>query len=359
MVQEEQENSFILYNIYNSIFNMYFELAHAPDTGDYIPYPATFTSIPSNTYLITMEDSLVCRDSLAFTITEPDSIYSITNLTVCNSTVWNWVYHATSGTYSSILTAANGCDSNAILNLVVNYSDTSFTSLTSCDPVVWNGSSYSSSGTYYYNNLINLNSCDSVAALNFTIYTGDSTNTSVTACDSYTWIDGNTYTSGVYINSFTNLNGCDSIVTLDLSINYFCLGCTDSLANNYNPFSIADNGTCLYSSFVFGCTDTSALNYDLLATIDDSSCCYNSGQLWSQIGQDIDGEFSNDQSGSSVSISSDGSIVAIGSPNNGGPGSNAGHVRVFERDQICSLPQNITVTSPEDGIFCFNKCCWR
>ena len=47
-----------------------------------------------------------------------------------------------------------------------------------------------------------------------------------------------------------------------------------------------------------GCTDPTALNYDPLATVDDGSCCYSSfGSVWNQIGQDIDGEAGNDQSG--------------------------------------------------------------
>ena len=29
-------------------------------------------------------------------------------------------------------------------------------------------------------------------------------------------------------------------------------GCTDPLANNYNPYATIDNSTCLYSPFVFG-----------------------------------------------------------------------------------------------------------
>jgi Flp pilus assembly pilin Flp len=49
-----------------------------------------------------------------------------------------------------------------------------------------------------------------------------------------------------------------------------------------------------------------------------------------QIGQDIDGEASGDNLGSNVSMSLDGSIVAIGSPFNDGNGSNSGHVRVYE-----------------------------
>jgi Flp pilus assembly pilin Flp len=49
-----------------------------------------------------------------------------------------------------------------------------------------------------------------------------------------------------------------------------------------------------------------------------------------QIGLDIDGEFTNDQSGSSVSLSSDGSIVAIGAFGNDGNGTDSGHVRVYQ-----------------------------
>ena len=55
-----------------------------------------------------------------------------------------------------------------------------------------------------------------------------------------------------------------------------------------------------------------------------------SGSSWSQMGADIDGEATGDQSGWSVSLSSDGSIVAIGAVGNDDAGSNAGHVRVYE-----------------------------
>ncbi len=51
---------------------------------------------------------------------------------------------------------------------------------------------------------------------------------------------------------------------------------------------------------------------------------------WIQLGLDIDGEAASDQSGHSVSLSSDGTIVAIGAPYNDGNGSDAGHVRVYQ-----------------------------
>ena len=54
-----------------------------------------------------------------------------------------------------------------------------------------------------------------------------------------------------------------------------------------------------------------------------------SGATWTQVGANIDGEAAADKSGTSVSMSSDGSRVAIGAPSNGGAGAYAGHVRVF------------------------------
>jgi Flp pilus assembly pilin Flp len=56
----------------------------------------------------------------------------------------------------------------------------------------------------------------------------------------------------------------------------------------------------------------------------------NIGGVWTQIGNDIDGEFAGDRSGSSVSLSSNGNIVAIGAPGNDGNGIGSGHVRVFQ-----------------------------
>jgi hypothetical protein len=55
----------------------------------------------------------------------------------------------------------------------------------------------------------------------------------------------------------------------------------------------------------------------------------NNNNTWTQIGQDIDGESPGDQSGMSISLSADGSIVAIGAWLNGGNGHHSGHVRVF------------------------------
>ena len=55
-------------------------------------------------------------------------------------------------------------------------------------------------------------------------------------------------------------------------------------------------------------------------------------QLFSQIqiGLDIDGEAAGDKSGTSVALSSDGTIVAIGADVNAGNGNRAGHTRIYQ-----------------------------
>ena len=56
----------------------------------------------------------------------------------------------------------------------------------------------------------------------------------------------------------------------------------------------------------------------------------NIGGTWTKLGADIDGEAEGDVSGSSVAISSDGTTVAIGAPFNDGAGNSAGQVRVYK-----------------------------
>jgi len=56
----------------------------------------------------------------------------------------------------------------------------------------------------------------------------------------------------------------------------------------------------------------------------------NINETWMQIGEDIDGESADDFSGFALSLSSDGLIVAIGAPSNDGNGNSAGHVRIYQ-----------------------------
>jgi hypothetical protein len=75
------------------------------------------------------------------------------------------------------------------------------------------------------------------------------------------------------------------------------------------------------------------------------------GSVWTKLGDDIDGETANDRSGYSVSLSSDGTNVAIGAWHNNGNGSNAGHVRVYNLVNDTNSPVAVddTLTVDEDA----------
>jgi len=80
----------------------------------------------------------------------------------------------------------------------------------------------------------------------------------------------------------------------------------------------------------------------------------NNNGTWTQVGQDIDGEAAGDKSGYSVSLNSDGSIVAIGAHLNNGNGSNSGQVRVYKNNNgtWTQVGQDIDGEAPSDEFGC-------
>jgi hypothetical protein len=75
-------------------------------------------------------------------------------------------------------------------------------------------------------------------------------------------INGATYDSNVPAQScgLTNANGCDSTATLNLTI--AVCGCTDSVANNYNPLAILDDSSCCYINITATSTNIDCYGYD-------------------------------------------------------------------------------------------------
>ncbi|MEO9967822.1 MAG: hypothetical protein ABJF11_18665 [Reichenbachiella sp.] len=76
----------------------------------------------------------------------------------------------------------------------------------------------------------------------------------------------------------------------------------------------------------------------------------NNGGIWSQIGNDIDGEAAGDLAGWAVSLSDDGTVLAVAAKLNGGTGIYAGHVRVYENvgDQWMQMGSDIDAESDND-----------
>ena len=145
-----------------------------------------------------------------------------------------------------------------------------------------------------------------------------------------------------------------------------CPGCTDPEACNYNPTVTEDDGGCeypveYYDCFeeclndvngngvcdeieILGCMNQGACNFNDLATVNDGSCLFAD---WGLLGFELNGEASWESSASSVSISYDGSVIAIGSPGaTNTEGVAAGQVRVFEW-----VSEQSAWTQKGDGIY--------
>ena len=100
-------------------------------------------------------------------------------------------------------------------------------------------------------------------------------------------------------------------------------GTTVAIGSEYNNNS---NGSSSGSTRIF--------KYDANKTIAQmNQLLPNFGPVgWNRLGDDIDGESAGDGSGYSVSLSSDGTVVAIGASKNDGDYSNTGHTRIFKYD---------------------------
>ena len=90
--------------------------------------------------------------------------------------------------------------------------------------------------------------------------------------------------------------------------------------------SLSSDGTVLS----IGSLSNDATSSNQTADIGHVRVYENINNVWTQIGNDIDGEFTNDFFGISSVLSADGNTVAIGAQNNDNGGVDAGYVRVFE-----------------------------
>ena len=113
-----------------------------------------------------------------------------------------------------------------------------------------------------------------------------------------------------------------------------CVGCMYEFACNYDPeATIADNESCEFGTCP-GCTDAEACNYNPTVIEDDGTCFFPTPNHL-QIAGTIDGE-EGAEFGESVSISADGSRVAIGGPSFDsipGIGWNIGLTRIYDLDE--------------------------
>lgn len=157
-----------------------------------------------------------------------------------------------------------------------------------------------------------------------------------------------------------NINGYSAFNNSGRSISLNALGTILAIGSHYNSNNGTQSGHVRVFEFINGSWVQlgSAMNGETqfnesgwsVSLSDDGATVaigaifndgggYNSGHVrvyhyqngsWVQLGKDINGEAENDLSGYSVSINSNGTIVAIGAIHNEANGSTAGHVRIYE-----------------------------
>jgi hypothetical protein len=73
------------------------------------------------------------------------------------------------------------------------------------------------------------------------------------------------------------------------------------------------------------------------------------GSAWTQMGADIDGKTAQERSGQSVSLSADGSTVAIGAPRSASGGLNSGQVRVYSWNGTAWIQKGLGIDGEAEG----------
>ena len=115
-----------------------------------------------------------------------------------------------------------------------------------------------------------------------------------------------------------------------------------------NSVSLSSNGTILAVGAINGGTTMPTGQVKIYR---------NQSSTWTQIGNSIDGEETLDTFGFNISLSSDGTTLLVGAPqNDGDSGLRRGHASVYNLDQLLSVESsltqnNVVYPNPTKGIF--------
>ena len=165
-----------------------------------------------------------CDSTVTTNFTVGAQIANSQTMTLCagdSLVVGASVYH-TSGTYTDILSATNGCDSTITSNLTVALPLTGTQTFTLCagDSVVVGSIVHNATGVFN-DILVGSAGCDSTVTTNLTVNPVYANSQSFNLCSGDSVVVGShTYNAtGVYTDVYTAMGGCDSTVTTNLTIN--------------------------------------------------------------------------------------------------------------------------------------------
>ncbi len=165
-----------------------------------------------------------CDSTITLNLTVLPKIASAVSTTICNGetfTVGNTKY-GTSGTFTVIIKALNGCDSTVTLTLNVLPAKSSNLTKTICaeSTLTVGTSTFDKTGTYTVVVKTPNQGCDSTVNVNLTVAKkiGSTLNKTVCVGGSFT-INGQTYsTTGNFDQKLKAANGCDSTFTIALKV---------------------------------------------------------------------------------------------------------------------------------------------
>ncbi|MCB0379945.1 MAG: gliding motility-associated C-terminal domain-containing protein [Flavobacteriales bacterium] len=210
----------------------------------------------------------VCSSSDTINVNVIPTVYTnLADAEVCqgDSALIFGNYETVAGTYNQVLTAASGCDSILVQELIVHPNYVVPQSLAICqgDSVMFGGIYQYTAGTYY-DTLQSVNTCDSIIATTLIVNPTFTINTSAAICQGDSIMLGGAYqtVAGVYTDVYSTIFGCDSTVNTTLNINptysinqniEICFGDSIMLGGAYQ--NSAGVYTDVYSS-IFGCDST-------------------------------------------------------------------------------------------------------
>ncbi|MBI3133730.1 MAG: T9SS type A sorting domain-containing protein [Bacteroidetes bacterium] len=242
----------------------------------------TISGLAAGSYNFTLTDDNGCPFDSTFVITEPAEIIVDQVAVLCpgeSITVGTNTY-STTGVYTDLLVAVNGCDSTVNTNLTINpdYSVAQTINICNGETYVIGASSYTTAGTYV-DVLSSVFGCDSTVTTTLNVLPVYSNTQTLTICDNESvTVGSNTYTvSGTYVDVLTAMNGCDSTVTTNLTVNpvlttaqnvTLCEG--ESVTVGSNTYTASGVYTDVLTALT-GCDSTVTTTVDAVGTIDVST----------------------------------------------------------------------------------------
>jgi len=228
-------------------------------------------------YTMMATSSNGCDSIVELTLTVLPVSSSTTNAAICEgaSYMFDGQSLTMAGTYTMTAMSANGCDSVATLNLVVNATSNTAMEVTICE-----GDSYSfdgqmlTTGGVYTSTGMTSNGCDSIVTLTLTVDAAADVTSSATICrgDSYMFGTQVLTAAGVYTEMMTNANGCEYTETLTLTVvNAVSTSVDVLLCGTELTYTLA-NGTVVNAAGIYTETMMSANGCDSTITYNVSTC---------------------------------------------------------------------------------------